>query len=375
MNHEGPGRFALETESGARIVVEDGRIAPASEAAGRTIGLGAAEIRPGLINAHDHLTFNHYPRLGAPPYSSLYEWARDVQERFVAAVERHRTLGPRITVLFGVLKNLLGGVTRVVHHDRWSAELDGDLPLHVERVRVVHSLGLEGDVEAARDPDGELGHLPLCMHLAEGVDPASAEEVREASRRGLLGPDLLAVHLVGVDEEGMELLRESGVAFVWCPSSNLHLYGSTAPSRLFRAGLDLLLGTDSLISAAGTLLHELGAARSLGCVDDETLEAAVGAVPARRLGLRTPSLDAGEAADLVVLRRPLLEARPADVALVLVGGRPRLGERRFRPLFEDAGIPTETLEVGGEERLVEAPLGSVAREVFRLTPECRRILS
>lgn len=370
-----PLRFVLEADSGARVVLEDGQIATASGRATRTVRVGPAKIRPGLINAHDHLTFNHLPRLGAPPYTSLYEWARDVQGRFVEAIERQRSLPERDALLFGALKNLLGGVTRVVHHDRWSRELDGAFPVRVQRVRVVHSLGLEADIEMARDRDGDLGHLPLCMHLAEGVDRASAKELPEAARLGLLGRELLAVHLVGVDEEGMRLLRESGTAFVWCPSSNLRLYGSTAPPALFQAGVDVLLGTDSLISGDGTLLHELRVARSLGYVDDATLEAAVGAVPARRLGLPPPSLDPGRPADLVVLRRPLLDARPADVLLVLVGGRPRLGETRFSSLFEDAEVPVETLEVGGEERLVEAPLGSVARKVFQLTPECRRILT
>ena len=35
-------------------------------------------VLPGLINAHDHLEFNLFPRLGSGPYANAGEWARDI---------------------------------------------------------------------------------------------------------------------------------------------------------------------------------------------------------------------------------------------------------------------------------------------------------
>ena len=76
---------------------------------------------------------------------------------------------------------------------------------------------------------------------------------------------------------------------------------------------------------------------------------------------------------VLVLRRPLLEARPADVTLLLVGGTPRYADAGLAVLFEAAGLAAEPLAVGGEEKLVTAPLGQLARRVVDRYPECGRI--
>lgn len=379
-----PAAFALETDRGERVVVRAGEIAPPDAPVDFTLELGAAELRAGLINGHDHLFLNHFPRLGAPPYRDLYEWAADVQTNFRDEVARFSRFPRRDALLFGALKNLLGGATTVVHHDRWSRELDGPFPVRVVRVRVLHSLGLEeeaprptgrgsGPEDGGPEPEGRSGGL-LCVHLAEGTSERAAAEVREADRRGLLGHRVLAVHVVAVDGTGVELLREREVAVVWCPTSNLHLYGRTAPETLLRSGVDVLLGTDSLLSGEGTLLDELRAARTTGAVPEGALVDAVGAVAARRLGVPAPSLEPGAPADLVALRRPLLEARPRDVALVLVGGRPRLADADLAGLFDAARVTPEPLEVGGAEKVVSAPLGSVAEAVVERAPAVGRIL-
>jgi len=99
----------------------------------------------------------------------------------------------------------------------------------------------------------------------------------------------------------------------------------------------------------------------------------VGLTAARCLDLAAPTLDSGGAADLVFLTRPLWDAHPCHIALVLVAGQPRFGDRRFAGLFERCAVPTEQLVVGGVEKLVVEPLGSVARRVFALSPGCGRI--
>ncbi len=241
-------------------------------------------------------------------------------------------------------------------------------------MRVIHSLGFEADLEGALAGSEDMKGRPVCMHLAEGVGDDAASEVHEAVARGLMDGHLMAVHLVTVDGPGIELLRAANAAFVWCPTSNLFLYGRTSPPELFESGIDVLLGTDSLLSGAGTLLDELRTAHEVGRLDEDRLVGAVGEVAARRLGLPEPTLEPGGVGDVVFLRRPLLEARPRDVGLVLVGGKPRLGDAEFAALFEHTGVPVEPLEVGGVPKLVVAPLATVAREVVELSPSCGRIL-
>lgn len=365
--------LALETDSGQRVVIRNGRIAIPSESAAVTLALGPGELRPGLINAHDHLLSNHYPRLGAPPYRNSYEWAEDVQRRFADQLARFAVLSEREAFLFGALKNLAGGVTTVVHHGNWRNTFDRDPPLRVARVLAAHSLRLErnwsGLITRMRAHNG----MPICLHMAEGVDETMALEIEEAAAHGVVNERLLAVHLVGVDARGIALLRRAGAAAVWCPTSNGFLYGRTAPRQLFESGIDVLLGTDSLASGDGTLLDELAAARAWRYLSDSRLADAVGRVAARRLGLREPSLEPGVPADVVLLRRPLGEARRRDVGLVLVSGAPRFADASLAEVFCYSDGTAEPLVVDRVPKLVSAPLGRIARKVTALAPECERI--
>src|SRR5262249_3686209 len=99
--------FALENDAGERTVLRSGRLAGPDEPATLTIGIGAARVRPGLINAHEHLYLNHYPRLGAPPYQNMYDWGRDVHDRFAAEVAHCSALPRESALRFGALKNLI----------------------------------------------------------------------------------------------------------------------------------------------------------------------------------------------------------------------------------------------------------------------------
>lgn len=306
-------RIVVEAKNAA-VGIEDGRIVPATGRIDAVIRVLDGELRPGLINAHDHLHRNHYGRLGAPPYANAYAWGDDIQTRCAEAIDHGRLMPRRDALLAGAWKNLYAGVTTVVHHDPWEPAFDGGFPLRVARLTQADSLGRSGEIA------GPIG----CIHVAEGIDAEAAAEIRQLDRLGCLTPSLLAVHVVGADDDGIRRLRDSGAAVVWCPSSNFFLFGRTIPTALIESGIDILLGSDSLLTGIGSLLDELRFARDLGIVSDERLIDAVGATAARRLGLPAPSLDEGAPADVIVLRRPLLEATEDDVALVIVDGIPRV---------------------------------------------------
>jgi cytosine/adenosine deaminase-related metal-dependent hydrolase len=306
--------------------VEDGVIVPPDGRFHATIRIPGGELRPGLINAHDHLHRNHFGRLGAPPYANAYAWGRDIHEHRASEIAAGRAVPRREALLRGAWKNLRAGVTTVVHHDDWEPDFERGFPIRVARVRTAHSLGFERDFARAAAPDPTDPRQPLCVHLAEGVDARSADEVRDLDRLGYLDARLLAVHVVGADADGIRRLRASGAAVVWCPTSNAFLLGRTAPAELLAPGIDVLVGSDSLLSADGDLLDELRAARRIGHLDDARLLDAVGATAARRLRLPTPMLDVGAPADLAVFRRPVLEATADDVALVMVGGEIRVAD-------------------------------------------------
>ncbi len=325
------------------VAVEHGRIVPAEGDFDMVLEFPDADVRPGLINGHDHLHRNHYGRLGDPPYANAYQWARDIQTRHRRRIDELRRVPRRQALLAGAWKNLFAGVTSVVHHDAWEPDFERDFPLCVLRVANADLIGMTPALDA-------ICGRPACLHVGEGVDAGAADEVRTLERKGLLTAALIAVHGVGLDEDAIERFRAAGAALVWCPTSNFFLFGRTAPAALLREGTDVLIGSDSLLTGAGDLLDELRCARAHGALDDARLEQAVGATAARRLGLAEPSLQPGAPADLILVSRPILEAQAEDIALVMVGGTPRVA----RP---DVATRLNGLAEQGEERKV----GSVIR--------------
>lgn len=332
-----------------RVAVEDERFVEPEGVFDLVLEFPDAEIRPGLINAHDHLHRNHYGRLGRPPYANAYDWARDIQANNADHIAAGRATPRRDALLAGAWKNLAAGVTAVVHHDAWEADFEADFPIRTPRIANADSLGMTPALEGL-DTD-----QPYALHLAEGVDTAAAAEVETLAERGLLSENLLAVHGVGVDPGGAERFRASGAALVWCPTSNLFLFGRTAPAEMLDSE-DVLLGSDSRLTGEGDLLDELRRARTLGLLDDARLKVAVGETAARRLNLPDPKLEPGEPADFIVLSRPLLEADASDVRLVVVGGVIRLADTdlalRLNPFAAD---PQQT-RIGPIARWVNGPL-------------------
>lgn len=330
------------------IAVEAGRIVEPRGDFGLVFAFPDADVAPGLINAHDHLHRNHYGRLGCPPYANAYAWGADIQRRNARNIAEGRRRFRRDALLEGAWKNLFCGVTTVVHHDPWEPDFDQGFPLKVVRVRTADSLGM------ARDLGDLAGSGPFCLHVAEGVDAGAAREVHDLADRGLLRPDLIAVHGVGMDADAVERFRSSGAALVWCPTSNRFLFGRTAPQALLAEGTDVLLGSDSKLTGDGDLLDEIRCARTLGMVDDDRLAGAVGEVAARRLGLAAPSLETGSAADLIVVSTSVLKARAEDVLLVLVDGVPRVAHPALAPTLNPFVRHAEEKTVGGVVRWTTA---------------------
>jgi cytosine/adenosine deaminase-related metal-dependent hydrolase len=314
------GGASLSTD-GDRIVAAPG---------GLRVDLGGARLLPGLINAHDHLQLNAgLPRLKfRAAYRNASEWIADITPRLSTDPQllAHRA-APRAQRLFmGGLKNLLSGVTTVAHHDPRDAAFDGSFPVDVPELGGwSHSLLLDGE-EAVRDSHRRARPgRPWIIHAAEGTDTAAALEFERLEALGCITPGTLLVHGLGLSTAQQSRLVQAGGGVVWCPGSNLHLFGRTLePDGLFARGR-LALGSDSRISGGRDLLAELARARELTGWSDTRLEAWVTEAAARLLRLHDRGrLDTGLRADLIALPPglPLASATRADLRLVVVAGRP-----------------------------------------------------
>jgi cytosine/adenosine deaminase-related metal-dependent hydrolase len=298
---------------------------------GQRVDLGGARLLPGLINAHDHLHLNGaLPRLKfREHHRNASEWIADITPRLSSdpGLLAHRAQ-PRVhRLLAGGLKNLLSGVTTVLHHDPRDPVLDGlDFPVDAPTPGGwSHSLALDGEEAVRASHEATPAGQPWIIHAAEGLDTAAALEFDRLEALGCIAPGTLLVHGLGLSAAQQRRLVEAGAGVVWCPSSNLHLFGRTLdPQWLFAQGR-LVLGSDSRISGGRDLLAELSVVRELTGWSEERLEAWVTQGAARILGLGDRGrLQPGLRADLIALPPglPLSRATRGDLRLVVVAGRP-----------------------------------------------------
>jgi len=178
----------------------------------RVVDLSGCIVLPGLVNAHDHLEFNLFPRLGNGPYANSEEWARDIYRPEASPIRQHLAVPKPVRLWWGALKNLLCGVTTVCHHNPYIEEVfDADFPIYVvKRYGWAHSLAFEKHLlDAFRSTPPE---SPLLLHLSEGKDSRSEKEIFVLERLGALDSRTVAVHGVGMNAAALCLLRERNAA-------------------------------------------------------------------------------------------------------------------------------------------------------------------
>ncbi|HYM10059.1 MAG TPA: hypothetical protein VEU62_04970, partial [Bryobacterales bacterium] len=201
-------------------------------------------ILPGLINAHDHLEFALFPRLGRRGgYTSAGDWARDIYRSEESPVREQLRVPKTVRLTWGGLRNLLSGVTTVCHHNPRAAAFDRRFPVRVvERFGWAHSLEFSPDVAERfrRTPQGR----PFILHLGEAVDGVGWREISQLDEMGALDGRTVLVHGVALDARGLRLAKKRGASLVWCPSSNLFLLGRTLTPAALRCGVRVALGTD-----------------------------------------------------------------------------------------------------------------------------------
>jgi 5-methylthioadenosine/S-adenosylhomocysteine deaminase len=156
------------------------------------------------------------------------------------------------------------------------------------------------------------------IHVAEGqyegertLREHGATPIRHLDRLGVLGPRMIGVHCVWLDDEELRLMAERGVGLAYCPSSNMILGdGITRITEMQDLGIRIGLGTDGgCTNNRLSVFEEMRMAALLQKVrhlDGTRLPAeqafAMGtAGGAALLGLPAGSIAPGMAADLVAL--------------------------------------------------------------------------
>lgn len=371
------------TLSGARLAISASESVQADvTVTGRYIRFGGSSchrvfdmsgflILPGLINAHDHLEFNLFPRMGRGHYKNAAEWAADIYHPEQAPLKQHLQIPKPVRLMWGGIKNLLAGVTSVSHHNPYNAVVfEHRFPVRVvKRFGWAHSLKFCSNVgdrfrQTPRD-------APFIIHAGEGNDTEARKEIHRLDEKGALGPSTVIIHGVALQCEEICLLKTRGSSVVWCPSSNYFILGRTIPAEALQGSIPVALGSDSALTADGDFLDELAIARRhtdiCGLYEMATEKAA------RILHLNSGegSIRDGGLADLVIVRdegqtpaEALLLLRPE---LVMVNGQIKLLSFKMAARLNLRNMTRfEAIEVEGRGRsLVDFPVAAAKEQAIK----------
>ena len=345
------------------ILVADGRFkslcAPEGTRADETLDAEGTAILPPFYNTHTHAAMSllrgYADDMPLQKWLQDYIWpyenkmtAQDIREGSRLAVrEMIRTgtvffsdmyfeIDQTIAVVqeFGIRAAI--GVTFVDSHSKsqqadkldmlrhWVDPSGGLITLTVAP-HAIYTVSPDLLVKCA-DTARSLG-LKLHIHLSETRQEVEdclrahgTTPVRYLDSLGFLGPDVIAAHVVHVDEEEAAILASRGVTIAHCPCSNMKLASGIFPYKLLHeAGCRITLGTDGDSSNNNLdMREEMKFAALLAKVssgDPEVLPAAEALEMATRSGAEAFGLDAG------VIREGAL----ADALLV------RLDDPRMQP--------------------------------------------
>lgn len=338
------------------------------------VDLSGYLLLPGLINSHDHLEFNLFPRLGEGPHADYVEWAESVYHPQRSPLKEHLLVPKPIRLMWGGLKNLLGAATTVCHHNPYEPSVfDVGFPVRVvRRFGWAHSLHFSRELfKHYRDTPKR---WPFLVHAAEGTCRRAWAEIERLRDARVLSARTVLIHGVALDTGTIELLKNFRTSLVWCPSSNLFTLGQTLQQEVFDAGLSMALGTDSALTGKGDLLDEVCLAHrlkrtSLAQVFDMVTRNAAAILHLQR---GEGDIREGGLADLVAIAdqqaTPAQALQGAQPELVMLRGKMKLISRRLAdrlPRLCKSGLETIYVE-GRGEYLVDARIRELHAATARI---------
>jgi len=363
-----------EVVKDAHIRIDEGKIVGFSASASKTYTLKKKHILfPALFNAHDHLFGTYYPKIGGGPYVCWFPWDFDLKSSEI--YEERNKSKPFDIYLLGSYKNLISGVTTV--HDHIPHEIN-DPFIEKLPIRVIKDYALSHEASAydLKWGDGiDMEHrkavkndIAYVTHIEEGWDQESMRGIDILAHHNALTEHTVMIHGIAFSPKDIELVAKSKAHFIWCPGSNMFMFGKTAKVRdILKAGINTCIGTDSPSSGEINLLDEIRFAKKIyrelygEDLEDREIVRMITINPARafRMQDRVGSIEKEKLGDLLVVdgteKNPytsLVNAQLKDIALVFQEGKPLYGDTDYGEIFEDLGSDYTSITVEGKEKFV-----------------------
>ncbi len=263
--------ISIPTGQGVDILIKGETIQSVSESIKDSvetkIEFKGALVFPGLINSHEHLDFNLFPKLGNRIYNNYVEWGDDIHEQNKEVIDKVLKVPLKLRITWGMYKNLLNGVTTVVNHGPQLPIGEGFITVLQEKFPyALHSIQLDKKWRYKLNFPFLAKH-PFVIHIGEGADDMAKKEIDTLLKWNLLKRELIGIHAIALNEKQAAKFK----AIIWCPDSNYFLVGQTAPINKLKKSTQILFGTDSNVSSSWNLWEHLRLAREQKMVTDEEL--------------------------------------------------------------------------------------------------------
>lgn len=366
------------------IYIDKGCIIAVKEATGQPpagfSGVSVVETRgtifPGLIELHNHLSYNILRLWQVPKkYTNRDQWAGTAEYRksisgpmnilgktpgFVEAIVRYvecKCLTGGVTTSQGIalfsnngIQKYYRGVVRNVENTD-----DAGLPEALAKISDVESASIEAFFQRLKKQ-----HC-LLLHLSEGTDAAARQHFNDLKLKNgnwAINEALTGIHCVALKAADFKKMQAGKASVVWSPLSNLLLYGQTANiKQAVKNKLLVGIGSDWSPSGSKNLFGELKVARlvskELGIWEDDADIIALATINAARIlkwDKLLGSIEDGKRADLMVTDgvngdayANFLNRSEAAISLVVINGFPRYG---YASLMTKWSLATEDFKVG-----------------------------
>ena len=339
-------------------------------------------IYPGLIELHNHLSYNVLPLWQVPKrYDNRDQWSgTPTYQKLISGPMKVLGMTPgyiEAVVRYVECKCLLGGVTTsqgiALFSNQGIMRYYRGIVRNVEQTEeadLPEATAKIGDVEAA-DASKFLARLQrsscMLLHLSEGVDRKSREHFNALnlpSGEWAVTSALSGIHCVALQPQDFGILADKRASMVWSPLSNILLYGKTADVKAANnEGVRIGLGSDWSSTGSKNLFGELKVARLVNLEDgavfsdrDLMAMATRNAAEILKWDKVIGSIEAGKRADLLVVSGAngdpygkFLEAPETSIHLVMINGVPRFGTKT---LMSKLGSGTESWRVDSTDRML-----------------------
>jgi 5-methylthioadenosine/S-adenosylhomocysteine deaminase len=405
-----PNQKTLEDHA---LIIKDGiikDILPSKQAAEKynssdTQQFSTHVVMPGFVNSHTHIPMNLFR--GLADDLALMDWLNhhiwpaektwvgkefvyDASMLAIAEMIRGGTTcfndmyfflqeTAEVAILAGVRAHI--GITVIGFPTAWAKTSDEYIAKGLEfysqyknheRITATfapHAIYTETEDNLIKIRDlAEAHNLKINMHIQESADEINQSiaqtqlrPLRRLQNINMISPRLIAVHMVQINDEDLEILAAGKPNIVHCPESNMKLASGICPVQKFKdIGLNVALGTDGAASNndldmigemhSATMLAKVANHDPLALPAQEVLTMAT-LNGAKALGIDhlTGSLKIGKAADFIAINLDEIETQPIyhpesfiysasrnQVTDVWVAGRQLMKNRQLLTLDEKA---------------------------------------